>query len=172
MTFGGAILVLTAIVAAVAVAVTRTDAPSSPRSADAQTPSLSSAGVFIVGELQEKLDGRWSRAWSSLYPLHQRVAVKPVYVRCERATPFLSRTLAFGILSVRRARVRVAGLARSLAGVAVKLRVRIAWYGPRDPIVLTPTLHVVAVDGHWRWLLSSESYSMYRHAGCGSLPPV
>jgi hypothetical protein len=33
-------------------------------------------------------------------------------------------------------------------------------------------LHVVAVAGHWRWLLSSESYVKYRHAACGSLPPV
>jgi hypothetical protein len=169
MTCGSVVAGLTAVVAATVIAVGRTDGPAP---APVRTPTLSSAGVFLVGELREKLDGRWSRAWSSLYPLHQRIAVKPVYVRCERATPFLSRTLTFGVLRIRRSRVHVPGLAQSLPGAAVTLRVRIAWYGPRDPIVLTPTLHVVAVGGHWRWLLSRSSYRMYRRAACGSLPPV
>jgi hypothetical protein len=172
MTCGGAIALLAAIVAAAAVAVGRGDAPSPTPAAHATTPTLSSAGPFLVHELREKLDGRWSRAWSSLYPLHQRVAVKAVFIRCERATPFLSQTLAFGVLRIKRARVRVPGLARSLPGAAVTLRVHLAWYGPRDPIVLTPTLHVVALGGRWRWLLSTESYLMYKHAACGSLPPV
>jgi|SRR5262249_23574761 len=172
MTCGGAIALLAAIVAAAAVAVGRTAAPSPAPAAHAPAPTLSSAGPFLVHELRQKLDGRWSGAWSTLYPLHQRVAVKAVYVRCERATPFLSRTLAFGILRIRRARVHVPGLSRSLPGAAVTLRVNLAWFGPRDPIVLTPTMHLVAVDGRWRWLLSSESYLMYRHAACGSLPPV
>jgi hypothetical protein len=171
MTCSGAIALLAATVAAVALAVGRTAAPPAP-GVHETTPPLSSAGPFMVHELREKIDGRWSRAWSTLYPLHQRVAVQAVYVRCERATPFLSRTLAFGILHVRRARVHVPGLARSLPGAAVTLRVKLAWFGPRDPIVLTPTLHLVSVDGRWRWLLSSESYLMYRHADCGSLPPV
>jgi hypothetical protein len=169
MTCGSVIAVLTAVVAATAIAVGRTDTEAR---APVRTPALSSAGIFLVGELRAKLDGHWSRAWSSLYPLHQRVAVKPVYVRCERTTPFLAQTLTFGVLRIRRSRVHVPGLPGSLPGAAVTLRVRLAWYGPRDPIVLTPTLHVVAVGGRWRWLLSRSSYRMYRQAACGSLPPV
>ena len=171
MTCGRALATLTAIVAAAAVAVGRPDV-STPTPTRPQTPTLSSAGVFLVDELRQKLDGRWSRAWSSLYPLHQRVAVKAVYVRCERTTPFLAQTLTFGILRARRTLVHVPGMSRDVPGAAVTLRVALAWYGPRDPIVLTPTLHVVAVGGRWRWLLSSKSYLMYRHAACGSLPPV
>jgi hypothetical protein len=170
MTCGSVFAVLGAVVAATVIAVGRTG--TTPAPAPVRTPALSSAGTFLVGELRAKLDGHWSRAWSSLYPMHQRVAVKPVYVRCERATPFLAQTLTFGVLRIRRSRVHVPGLLRSLPGAAVTLRVRLAWYGPRDPIVLTPTLHVVAVGGHWRWLLSSSSYRMYRQAACGSLPPV
>ncbi|HEY2406258.1 MAG TPA: hypothetical protein VGI10_09655 [Polyangiaceae bacterium] len=169
----GATAIVIACVAAAAVAVGRIDASSPATNAQAApAPPLSSARGFVLDEVQAKLDGRWSRAWSSLFPLHQRVAVKAVYVRCERATPFLSQTRAFGILRVRRALVHVPGLSRSLPGAAVTLRVALGWYGPRDPIVLTPTLHVVAIGGRWRWLLSGESYLMYRHAACGSLPPV
>lgn len=168
MTFCGVLVLAGALVAAAAVTIGRPDASARTSVVPTPAPSLSSARSFLLEELQDKLDGRWSEAWSSLYPLHQRVAVKAVYTRCESATPFLSHTLKFGIVGIRRARVHVPGRSRSLPGVAVKLRVALAWYGPRDPIVLTPTLHVVAVGGRWRWLLSSESYSMYRHEACGS----
>jgi len=170
---GCGVAILAAIVGAGAFAFARTaPAVRKPAVAAPSAPTLSSARTFLLEELHQKLDGRWSKAWSSLYPLHQRVAVKAVYLRCERATPFFSPTLSFGILRIRRARVHVPGLAQSLPGAAVTLRVALAWYGPRDPIVLTPTLHVVAVGGRWRWLLSSQSYRMYRTAACGSLPPV
>src|SRR5690348_11527786 len=120
MTCGSIFAVLGAVVAATVIAVGRTG--TTPAPAPVRTPTLSSAGVFLVGELRAKLDGRWSRAWSSLYPLHQRVAVKPVYVRCERGTPFLAQTLTFGVLRIRRSRVHVPGLAGSLPGAAVTLR--------------------------------------------------
>jgi hypothetical protein len=128
--------------------------------------------MFVLSEVQDKLDGRWGRAWSTLYPAHQRVAVRPVYIRCERATPFFAPTLVYGIWHVRQTLVRVPGLAQRVRGVAVTLRVALRWYGPRDPIVLTPTLHLVAVRGGWRWLLSDEMYRVYREGACGSLPPL
>jgi hypothetical protein len=148
-------------------------AAAAPTGATARAlPSLESARVFVVSEVQDKLDGRWGRVWSTLYPAHQRVAVRPVYIRCERSTPFFAPTLVFGVLRVRETLVPVPGLARRVSGVAVTLRVALRWYGPRDPIVLTPTLHLVAVDGGWRWLLSDEMYRMYRHGACGGLPPI
>jgi hypothetical protein len=164
-----AIAILAAVVAAAGAAVGRTDASSPAAVAPRPAPTLSSGRAFVLNELRQKLDGRWSQAWSSLYPLHQRVAVKAVYVRCERGTPFLSRTLTFGILRAKRALVHVPGRSKSVPGAAITLRVALAWYGPRDPIVLKPTLHIVAVGGHWRWLLSNTSYRMYRHAACGSV---
>jgi hypothetical protein len=135
-------------------------------------PSLNSAGPFLIAEIQDKLDGRWDRAWSGLAALHQRVAPRQVYVRCERSTPFLAQTLRLGVVSARRALVRVPGLTRRMPGAAVKLRVALSWYGPRDPIVITPTLHLVALDGKWRWLLSQQRYRLYQRGKCGSLPPV
>jgi hypothetical protein len=156
-----------ALAAALAAAV------AAPASAATQgRPSLESARIFVVSEVQDKLDGRWGRAWSTLYPAHQQVAVRPVYIRCERSTPFLAPTLVFGVERVRKTLVRVPGLSRRLPGVAVTLHVALQWYGPRDPIVLTPTLHLVAVHDGWRWLLSDEMYRVYRHGACGGLPPV
>lgn len=147
-------------------------ATAAPPASEAATPSLLSARIFVISEVQAKLDGRWARAWSTLYPGHQLIAARPVYVRCERATPFFSRTMVFGVLRARRALVRVPGLAHRVPGAAVTLHVALGWYGPRDPIVITPTLHLVAVDGGWRWLLSDQMYRVYRQGVCGGLPPI
>lgn len=136
------------------------------------SPSLSSAGPFLLSELRDKLDGRWDRAWSSLTPLHQRLVPEQVYVRCERSTPFLARTVTLGVVRVRHARVSVPGMRNRLPGAAVTVRVVLSWYGPRDPIVITPTLHLVAVGGRWRWALSKQRYRLYTRRECGSLPPV
>jgi hypothetical protein len=154
-----------AAVAVVGAAVSAAPAP-------AATPSLASARIFVISEVRAKIDGRWARAWSTLYPAHQRIAVRPVYVRCERSTPFFSPTLVFGVVRARRALVHVPGVAQLVPGAAVTLHVALQWYGPRDPIVITPTLHLVALDGRWRWLLSDEMYRVYRHGACGGLPPV
>src|SRR5919197_4496072 len=45
------------------------------------------AAAFLVAEIEAKADGRWRAAWSTLYPLHRRVAPRETFVRCERATP-------------------------------------------------------------------------------------
>jgi hypothetical protein len=157
-----ALLVVTAGAAAAAAQAGETRA----------APSLTSARIFVISEVRAKLDGRWARAWSTLYPAHQRIAVKPVYIRCERSTPFFARTMVFGVVRARRALVRVPGLGERVPGAAVTLRVALGWYGPRDPIVITPTLHLVTADGGWRWLLSDEMYRAYRTGACGALPPV
>jgi len=143
-----------------------------PGASRAAVPSLASARIFVISEVQAKLDGRWARAWSTLYAAHQRIAVKPVFVRCEQSTPFYAPTMVFGVLRARRAFVRVPGLTSRVPGAAVTLRVALGWYGPRDPIVLTPTLHLVATNGGWRWLLSDAMYRVYRRGGCGGLPPI
>lgn len=160
-----------AIVALLVVGATAA-APCASPATTRSIPSLESARIFVISEVRAKLDGRWARAWSTLYPPHQRIAVKPVYVRCERSTPFFAPTLVFGVSRARRALVRVPGVAHRVPGAAVTLRVSLKWYGPRDPIVITPTLHLVPVDGGWRWLLSDEMYRVYRTGACGALPPV
>jgi len=38
--------------------------------------------------------------------------------------------------------------------------------GPRDPIYLKYTFHLVPVGGRWTWLLSTARYHLYRDDGC------
>jgi len=133
-------------------------------------PRLATAGPFLLESIRDKVDGRWGAAWQSLYPFHKLVASRTTFVRCESATPVPAPLESMRVVRVRRSPVHVPGLARPVAGVAVTMHVELSWYGPRDPITLQPTFHLVPVRGHWTWLLSTERYRLYLHEGCSSLP--
>jgi len=132
-------------------------------------PSLRSAGPFMLDDIRYKTDGKWGLAWQTLYPAHQVVARRSVYVACEKATPWPATMQAFELVRVRRARFRVPG-GPVVEGAAVTVRISVPWYGPRDPIRFVHTFHLVPVNGHWTWLLSSQRYALYRRDGCGSFP--
>jgi hypothetical protein len=131
---------------------------------------VSTAGPFLLQEIQQKVDGRWSAAWRSLYPLHRLVAPRATFVRCEARDPFVAPVQAMRVVRVGRAPVHVPGLARTVAGVAVTLRATFPGGGWRDPFVITHTFHLVPVHGHWTWLLSPERYRLYRSEGCSDVP--
>lgn len=133
-------------------------------------PRLATAGPFLLASIRDKVDGRWDAAWRSLYPFHRLAVSKIVFIRCELATPFSAPLQSMRIVHVRRSLVQVPGLARPVAGVAVTVHVELTWYGPRDPITITPTFHLVPVRGHWTWLLSPERYRLYRNEGCSNMP--
>lgn len=132
-------------------------------------PSLRSAGPFMLADIRYKTDGKWGLAWQTLYPAHQVVARRSVYVACETETPWPAATQAFDLVGVRRASVHVPG-GPVVEGAAVTVRVTVPWYGPRDPIRFVHTFHLVPVNGHWTWLLSPQRYALYRQDGCGSFP--
>ena len=138
------------------------------RGAQSTWPSLSTAGPFLLADIQDKVDGHWRDAWRTLFPLHRAVAPLRTYVRCERETPFALPLHAVHVAAVRRTTVHVPGVAQPVAGVAVTVHVELEWYGPRDPIVFAHTFHLVPVDGRWTWLLSPGRYRLYASGGCGA----
>jgi hypothetical protein len=132
----------------------------------AQRPPLDTAAGFFLQEARDKIDGDWNAAWRTLYPLHRQVASRSEFVHCERANPFPAPLKSLRVVRVRNAPVRVPGLARPVAGVAVDVHVELVWFGPRDPIVLRHTFHLVPVHGRWTWLLSADRYRLYRAHAC------
>lgn len=128
--------------------------------------SNASAARFFLAEVADKVHGDWEQAWESLYPAHQRVAPRAVFVPCEQALPFAAPLESLRIVRVRAAAVRVPGAARPIPGVAVTAAVELRWFGPRDPIVFRHAFHLVPVDGRWTWLLSPARYRLYAHGGC------
>lgn len=130
--------------------------------------SDASARQFLLETIEEKVHGEWGKAWTSLYPSHKRIAPRGTYVRCETRTPFPAPLESLRVVDVRSARVRVPGLSRTVAGVALTVVVKLRWYGPRDPIVFRHTFHLVPFRGRWTWLLSSSRFSLYKRHGCGA----
>jgi hypothetical protein len=158
--------VAVALVAAVAAAMPAHATTAEVRQSPSAWPPLASAVPFFLDELRDKTVGHWEAAWRTLHPLHQQVASRTDFVRCERLRPFPAPIEALHVIGVRRSPVRVPGLARPVAGVAVEVRVELRWYGPRDPIVLRHTFHLVPVHGHWTWLLSPSRYRLYLNHDC------
>jgi len=133
-------------------------------------PALRTAGPFLIASIEGKTRGRWGAAWDSLYPFHQSVVSRTAFVRCESTTPFSAPLRSMHVVRVRRADVRVPGLAHAVPGVAVTVHVELAWFKPTDPLVATYTFHLVPVDGRWTWLLSKARYRLYMRGPCGAGP--
>ena len=162
-----ALAALGASVAMLVLGSTAAGTTSRPVSSETR-PGLSHASAerFFLETVEDKLRGDWDRAWESLYPLHQRIATRNAFVRCEARTPFSAPLQALHVVDVRDANVRVAGRPRPVPGVAVHVVVELRWYGPRDPIVFRHTFHLVAVHGRWAWLLSPSRYRLYERHAC------
>jgi hypothetical protein len=129
-------------------------------------PSLRSAGRFFLTVLEQKVSGEWAKAWQSLYPVHQRIAARDTFVRCETARPFPAPLESIHVVRVRAVPFRAPGALHPVPSAAVTVAVDLRWYGPRDPITFTHTFHLVAVHGRWTWLLSLDRYRLYRQDAC------
>jgi hypothetical protein len=162
-----ALVALGASAAVLVLGSTAAVATSRPVSSETR-PVLSHASAerFFLETIEEKLRGDWDRAWRSLYPLHQRIATRDAFVRCEARTPFSAPLQALRVVDVRDAGVHVPGRPRPVPGVAVDVVVELRWYGPRDPIVFRHTFHLVPVRGRWAWLLSRSRYRLYERHAC------
>jgi hypothetical protein len=129
-------------------------------------PSLRSAGRFFLTVLGQKDSGDWAKAWQSLHPLHQRIAARDTFIRCETARPFPAPLKSVRVVRVRAVPFHIPGALHPVPSAAVTVAVQLRWYGPRDPITFTHTFHLVAVHGHWTWLLSLDRYRLYRQDAC------
>jgi hypothetical protein len=130
------------------------------------------AAASLVAEVEAKAAGRWRTAWSTLYPLHQRVAARETFVHCETATPFPARLESVRVVRAVPAAVEVAGVPHALRGAAVTVDVELRAPELSAPFSFRQTFHLVRVGGDWRWLLSPSRYRLYRRHGCGEAPAL
>jgi hypothetical protein len=45
------------------------------------------------------------------------------------------------------------------------------WFLVAVAVVVTQTVHAVAVAGHWRWILSPSRFAVYRSGTCPTAGP-
>ena len=125
------------------------------------------AATFMTAIVQEKLANQYDVAWKTLYPPHQRVAPLDAYVACESLTPPAGTLVAVKVVRVFDQRIAVSGATGKLMTRGVRVRVTVLSPAfPLYPVSISQTFHALAVDGHWRWILSTGQYAYYSAGSC------
>jgi hypothetical protein len=131
--------------------------------------ALDDAADFAAHVVRLIAANDYGSAWPLLHPGHQRVAGRAGYESCEALSPIPGELERLRVLDVRRERVDVPGVGRPVPGVAVRLSFRLADRTLGMSVRVAYTVHVVRVDGGWRWLLPAARYELYRSGRCASV---
>ena len=140
-------------------------------SAQAAVAGAGSPGAFARKVVTEIAANDYATAWQTLHPLHQKVASEAEYVRCESASPIPGHLQSLRVLRIVDQPVRVPGSSTAVPGKAVFVRITIADRALDIAVVVEDTVHLVRVDGSWRWILPERRYERYREDGCRGGPP-
>ena len=153
---------LAAVVIAVGVGVAvwaggRDDGPTQP----AADPV-----VFLRGIVSHIADNDYAGVWPSLHPAQQRVATRTVYVSCEAMTPIPGHLDWIRVVRAADERINVPGDRGTVTSKAVTFRLKLSEPVLDESLIVTQTVHAVAVDGRWRWILSPKRFGIYRSRSC------
>jgi hypothetical protein len=111
----------------------------------------------------------YAKAWADLHPDDQRVAPLAEYVRCETRSPVIARPSKVKVVRVKEESVGL-GNGTFVDSTAVDLRLGFA-----GDFSLVHTVHLVASDGSWKWILPAWRFRDYKADRCptdpGSSPP-
>ena len=127
---------------------------------------------FLRGVVRQIASNDFGGAWEKLHPTQQRVATREDYVNCEQLTPAPGHVDWIKFLGRKEERITVAGEKGTVPSEAVKFRLKLF-----EPVLQKSdfwkfTVHAVAVDGQWRWILPPAVYEKYRTRACFQSPPV
>jgi hypothetical protein len=126
--------------------------------------------VFLRGIVTGIARNEYGRIWPALHPAQQRVATRGFYVRCEEGDPVVGQLDAIEVVRALDQRIAVPGAGDGLVdSKAVTFRLRLTdATGETSGLV---TAHAVAVDGHWRWILTRSRFDVYRSGSCPVTAP-
>jgi hypothetical protein len=153
-----------AVVAGLALAVLAASGCGSKSARPKESPRA--AALRVVDRI---VHNRYAQAWGDLHSIDQKVAPLAEYVGCETRSPVVARPLSVKVVSVNDESVGL-GDGKFLDSTAVDVRMRFA-----GSFSLVHSVHLVAEDGKWKWILPSWRYRDYRADRCptdaGSTPP-
>ena len=124
------------------------------------------AARFAAHAVRLLAENRYAAAWDLLLPAHQRVVARSDYAACERTSLIPGHVRSVSVGWVADESVAVAGLPGKTRTKAVAFRLVIADALVPDGVVVEDVVHVVRVDGGWRWILPPGRYNSYRAGGC------
>jgi hypothetical protein len=102
----------------------------------------------------------YTQAWDTLHPTDQAVASRAEYVGCESRSPVLTTPTSVKVVRVHDESVGL-GDGKFLPSTAVELRL-----GFTGGFHVVQTVHLVASDGKWRWILPPAKYRAYKANVC------
>jgi hypothetical protein len=128
--------------------------------------------VFLRGIVSQIARNDYGAVWPRLHPAQQRVATRSTYVRCEQLTPIPGHLDWIRIVSMKDERITVPGDHGVVDSKAVIFRLRLSEPVLKQSVTVTQTVHAVAVDGRWRWILSPQRFGVYRSKSCPGAAPA
>ena len=117
-----------------------------------------SAADFIREVTTQFSRGQSGRLWDTLHPADQAIVSRARYTACQSNSGFDLQKVK--ILDNYTEPVDIAGKATPSTAVSVR--------ATADDGVTTATMHAVAVNGKWRWILSPADYAAYKQGKCPS----
>jgi hypothetical protein len=125
--------------------------------------------VAAVRVLDQIVHNHYTDAWGGLHSVDQGVAPLAEYVGCETRSPVIARPRTVKVVSVNKESVGL-GDGKFVESTAVDIRMGFA-----GSFSLVHTVHLVAEDGKWKWILPSWRFRDYKADRCptdsGSAPP-
>ena len=129
-----------------------------------ENPRVAAARV-----LDQIVHNHYTDAWGDLHSVDQSVAPLAEYVACETRSPVIARPRAVKVVRVNSESVGL-GDGKFVRSTAVDIRMAFA-----GSFSLVHTIHLVAEDGKWKWILPSWRFRDYKADRCptdsGSTPP-
>jgi hypothetical protein len=117
----------------------------------------STAAVRVVHQITAN---KYAQAWGDLHSKDQNVAPLGEYVDCETRSPVIVRPRGVKVLKVTEESIGIGdGTFVETKAVAVRLTFAGAFK-------VTQTVHLVAEDGRWKWILPSFRFRDYKANRC------
>jgi hypothetical protein len=120
----------------------------------------SDPGDFALSLTNRILANKYTEAWGDLYEVDQKVAPLSEYVGCETRSPVIARPRSVKVVSVNTESVGL-GDGKFVESTAVDIRMGFA-----GSFSLVHTVHLVAEDGRWKWILPSWRFRDYKADRC------
>jgi hypothetical protein len=121
-------------------------------------------GKVAVAVLDQITRNHYAKAWGDLHPEDQRVAPLAEYVGCETRSPVIARPVKVKVVRVKKESVGL-GDGTFVDSTAVDLRLHFA-----GDFSLVHTVHLVASDGSWKWILPAWRFRDYKADRCPTDP--
>ena len=125
-------------------------------------------GDFFTRRIKYEFLGQYGRSWDSLHPGQQAIVTRTRYEECREEVSDQVAGVDFQSLKVIETYedpIDAAGVPEKTS-TAVTVEVTVSDGNEED--TLTDTLHAVAVDGEWKWLLPPADVRAFKQGICPS----